>query len=444
MTLVRWRTGTGPMSRLAPFFLTISILLTSSSVRSAELSPQAEAMQEYLDRGFDRQRVSLDETQDAYRDLKRQIPKAPQTEYALALVLLHRNQYDQGMQVLDRLRKETSPAYAPAWQASIWHLLTRRQFDEGFQQLAEFARLSMNPDQTWNRSNQAAMNIRWIGALRLALEYQLGSEKLSEQFADIEQELKTSLSDRQQLYYESGNKSVAKEYQELQSQLTAALAEAQKTQLAEAEETAKELEEKTKLAEESREQLKLTAEEWKKKLDKELVEFAREIGSAQRDYQLLEQKRASLDRSIELVLKEQTALELSIQNLPDAQFNAPVILRERNRLIAEYNSLQADYRDTVLELQQVSGLGQQLLQARQALINAYQKATGNLVDQDKKLDKLAKKLTKTQEELETDELVLKDSADIRKLKLRMKYFSTFVPFDWSAERQALIGSLNHP
>ena len=230
----------------------------------------------------------------------------------------------------------------------------------------------------------------------------------------------------------------------MQSQLTSALAEAQKEQLAEAEENAKELEQRTLKAEEAREQLKLTAAEWEKKLEKELGDFAREIGSAHRDYQLLEQKRASLNRSIELVLQEQTALDLSIQNLPDAQYNASTILIERNRLMAQYNRDQAELRDTLVELQQVSALGQQLLQARQALINAYQKATGKLVQQDKKLDTLAKRLAKSQQELESDELALKDSAEIRKLKLRMKYFNTFVPFDWNAERQMLIGSLNRP
>ncbi|MBD3672942.1 MAG: hypothetical protein HUJ26_05390 [Planctomycetaceae bacterium] len=433
------------MRGLAIFFATLTLgLLSCSPARSAELSPQAEAMQTYLDRGFDRQRVSLDEIGNEYRELTQQLPKSAQTEYARALVLLHRNQYEQGMQILDKLREETSPAYTPAWQASIWHLLTRREFERAFQQLTTFARLSIDPEQKWTAPNQAAMNIRWIGSLLLALEYQLGGEKTPEQIASLQQEVTQSISDRLRLYYEAGRKSVAEEYQSLQSQLTASLAEAQVEQLEQAKETAKELEEKSKLAEANREKLKLTAEEWKKKLDKELVEFAREIGSAQRDYQLLEQKRASLDRSIELVLKEQTALEFTIQNLPVRQRNSPAILLERNRLIAQYNQYQADYRDTSQQLQQVATLGRQLLQARQALINEYQEATGNLVKEDKKLDKLSKKLIETQQELENDELALKDSADIRKLKLRMKYFNTFVPFDWAAERQTLINSLNHP
>lgn len=433
------------MHKLATLSLfAMTLLMPSVSAIAAELSPQAKAMQEYLERGFDRRRVSLNDIQEAYRKLKQQLPSSPQADYARSLVLLHRNQYDQGIQILDRLRKETSPAYAPAWQASIWHLLTRRSFDKGFEQLSEFARMSADPDQKWNSKNQAAINIRWIGSLLLALEYQLGGEKVPEELKSIKRDLTASFTDRQRLYFESGEKSVVREYQQLQNQLTSALIEAQKEQLAEAEETAKELEQKTLKAEEAREQLKLTAAEWGKKLEKELGDFAREIGSAQRDYQLLEQKRASLNRSIELVLQEQTALDLSIQNLPDAQYNSSTILIERNRLMAQYNRDQAELRDTLLELQQVSALGQQLLQARQALINAYQKATGKLVQQDKKLDTLAKRLAKSQQELESDELALKDSAEIRKLKLRMKYFSTFVPFDWNAERQMLIGYLNRP
>lgn len=88
-------------------------------------------------------------------------------------------------------------------------------------------------------------------------------------------------------------------------------------------------------------------------------------------------------------------------------------------------------------------VGTQLLQARQALVNEYQQATGKLVKQDKKLELLSKKLSKSQEELETEGLN-DSSTKVRVLNSKMKFFQTYLTLDLEQEAQTLVDSLNTP
>jgi len=417
-------------------------LIVDQADATPQLSAEAASLKSFLDQGFDRRQVSLQETRKAYQKLKQEIPDSPVTDYAFALVLLERNQYEQGMQILDGLRENRTPAFASAWQTSIWHHFTRRQFETGVQQLTEFAQMTGDVKQNWTASNQAGRNTRWIGSMLSSLRYQFTSEDQIQQLTQLQQEIQKSLPVRLRLYLEAGMKQVTDQRQHMEDDLASLDAAHQVEQEKIAEETAKELAERSEKTEETREQLKLTAEEWKKKLDKDLIEFSREIGSAQRDYTFLDTKRLSLDRSIELVLKEQTALEFSLQSLPQGQVVDVVsINRERNRLAAKYNQYQAEYRETIANLQQVTAVGTQLLQARQALINEYQQATGNLVKQDKKLEQLSKKLSQSQEELKT-EGTGDSSTKVRILKSKMKYFQTYLPLDIEQEGQNLVESIN--
>jgi|GEM_PF-1588689 chromosome segregation ATPase len=431
------------MILLTALFLSFATdFLVAAPAVEPQLSPNASALKSFFDQGFDRRKVSLKETRKAYYQLQQNTSDGPVVDYAFALVLLHRNQFDEGMKVLDTLRENRAEAYAPAWQTSIWHRFARRQFETGIKQLSEYALMTADTRQRWSASNQPARNARWIGSMLTSLRYQYTTEEMTQQTKQLEDEVQTSFPVRLRLYWEAGTKHVLDQRQELNETL-ASLDEAhQVEQQKVAEETAKELAERSEKTDETREQLKLTAEEWREKLDKELIEFSRQIGSAQRDYTFLDNKRLSLDRSIELVQKEQTALEFSLQNPPQGQFiDLVTVNRERNRLAFKYNQYQAEYRETVASLQAVTAAGTQLLQARQALINEYQQATGKLVKQDKKLELLSKKLSKSQEELET-EGVNDSSTKVRVLKSKMKFFQTYLPLDIEQEAQALVDSLN--
>jgi len=88
-------------------------LIVDQADAPPQLSAEAASLKSFLDQGFDRRQVSLQETRKAYQKLKQEIPDSPVTDYAFALVLLERNQYEQGMQILDGLRENRTPAFAP-------------------------------------------------------------------------------------------------------------------------------------------------------------------------------------------------------------------------------------------------------------------------------------------------------------------------------------------
>lgn len=430
------------MSEIVPrvlIGLSLLALIDIPSVATGESEPAASQLEQFLTAGFDRRGTSDNQLKDEYRELKRSSADDLSADYAYALALLKRNDYDAAMKILDDLRSQPGPVYLPAWHASIWNRLNRREYDEGFSQLTELARLTTDPDRKWTAPDQPQQNARWMGKLLAGMGYQLTSGRDWEALQVVWHKTESGLTEPElQQEFQAGIQEVRQLRKELEGDLTETAKETKAEQAKTEEELAKELEQKAEETEQAKEDLKLTAEEWKKKLDKELVEFGRKIGSLERDYAFLDAKRLSLERSITLVQREQTALALAAENSP-RNANSNAVALENGRLNTKLAQYQGEHRQTLVGLQQVTVQGNALLAQRQALINEYQKATGKLVEQDKKLELLAKRLSKNQEKLDDDKPV-RPTAELRKLRIRMKYFSTYLPFDLDEEKQKLIDS----
>lgn len=431
------------MSEIVPrvlIGLSLLALIDFPRVAAGESEPAAAQLEQFLTAGFDRRGTSDQALKDEYRELKRASNSDLSPDYAYALALLKRNQYDEAMQILDELRGKPGPAYLPAWQAAIWNRLNRRDYEQGFSQLTELAAMTADPDRKWATPEHPPQNARWMGKLLAGMGYQLTSGRDWENLQAVWHKVESDLTDpllQQEL--QAGIQEVRQLRKEIEGDFTETAKETEAEQAKTEEELAKELEQKAEETEKAKEDLKLTAEEWKKKLDKELVEFGRKIGSLERDYAFLDAKRLSLERSITLVQREQTALALAAENAPK-NVNSTGVALENGRLNAKLAQYQGEHQQTLVGLQQVTAQGNLLLAQRQALINEYQQATGKLVQQDKKLEQLAKKLSKNQEKLEADDKPVRPTAELRRLRSRMKYLSTYLPFDLDEEKQKLIDS----
>jgi hypothetical protein len=430
--------------------LSVAAFVTAESAEPVSDSPEVTQLEEFFESGLDRRRTSRREIEEGYRDLKRRLSDSMISDYAYALVLLKRNQFDEAIEVLNELREQSAPAYASAWQASIWNLLTRRRYEDGYEQLVEFAKLTADAGQQWSQLGQAEANARWMGKLVEGLGYQFTSGTRAKQLQDARAKVEAALPAPLKKEFLAGGEEVRVFRRHLEGGATATKLQAQRQQAKADEQSAKELKEKEEEALDTKDKLKLTAEEWKKKLDKELIDFGRKIGSLQRDYAFLEARRASLERSITLVQREKTALDLANQqqqnrnqNQKGGLFNNArnnQYIAENARLFQKYNEYQAQLKQTLAAMQQTAAQGTQLLAQRQALINEYQQATGELVKQDKQLEKLAEKLSKQQEEIAAGE-TKRDPAELKQLRKRMRYFSTYVDFDYEKEKQKLIDAV---
>lgn len=430
--------------------LSLPVFVSAESDEPVPDSPEVTQLAEFLETGFNRRRASESDIQSGYRDLNEELNDPLVTDYAYALVLLKQNKFDDAIGVLDQLREHSGPAYAPAWQASIWNLLTRRNYETAYEQLVAFAKMTSANDQQWSQLGQAERNARWIGKLVEGLSYQFTSGEAAKLLNSARGQVEAALPDALKNEFLAGVKEVRAFRQQLEGGAAATQAQVKQEQAQTAEETAKELKEKQAAALDTKDQLKLTAEEWKKKLDKELVDFGRKIGSLQRDYAFLEARAASLERSITLVQREKTALDFARQNDRNISNRGNDIVGnsrnnqyniENSRLLLKYNEYKAQQQQTFAAMQQTAAQGTQLLAQRQALVNEYQQATGQLVKQDNELEKLAEKLGKKQEAIAAGDVTTRDPAELKQLRKRMRYFSTYVNFDFEEEKQKLIDSV---
>jgi len=429
------------------YSLILLALLPFTTLAAAETAPtatdsaQVTKLQEFLEAGLGPHRPTDREIENGYHELNQSLNHALISDYAYALVLLRHNHFDEAMKVLDGLREESEPAFALAWQASIWNHLTRRQYEAGYGQLVEFAKLTADTDQHWFQLGDAEANAHWMGKLVEGLGYEFTSGTQADTLHEARAEVETALSGPLKKEFLAGIDE-ARGFRRLLA------GEDTGTQTAEDKQAAEELKRKQAETLDSKEKLKQTSEHKKEYFHSQLSDLDRSLSPLQQEYATLETRMASIEQSMMLLQRQQMAINLAQRQRQSMRRGGRGRSRSsgsrssssNSQLRQKYTQYRTQLQQTASAMQKVAGQAAPLLAQRQSLIHEHHKETGEMVKENRELDKLAKKLHKQQEDI-----VAKgtghDGAELVRLQKRMNYFSTYAEFNFEKEKQKLIDCL---
>lgn len=371
------------------------------------------------------------------------IQKDPENDYAYALVLLRLTKNKEAVPIL---AQATRARHVSAVQAEVALLLAQKQWTVAAERMERVAGW-LNDGQPLLPANADRTQLtEWLG--RAVSTGQLISTQATDvqRFQKVDQAIRAKLTDADRAAYSNGFDAVIT----LEEQLATTADDVEKTATArlEAEREAEKLRLKNEQTQTqgNRENLKLTAEEWKKTLDGKLADFAKQLGLLEKEWNGLDQRRQSLERSITLAQNEQQILSNQAKQIRRdadgdrlsafdqrqlAQIDQELLRREQ-----QIFGYQQDRNQTLTTMNQQYQQALGVIQQRQVLVNDYEKATGQLVQKDESLKKWNDRLQKKEKTL--SEPPKGKPAAVAAIDQKRKTVSTFLPTDWEGERQRLL------
>jgi hypothetical protein len=407
---------------------------------SAEL---VKSIQELLEEGFTPGPKRLQEAKKKLESARQLSNADPRLDYAYCLVLLKQSQQKQAIVQFEAAVGRGGAPYWPAWQALIWTQLIDRQYEAGLDRLEQYAALvrkSGDPSETTEAQRDA---VRWMGQILEGLDKSLTAKKLREMVERREVRLRESLGDDLSETLDLGRDIVDEREAALSEQAGLAQEAVEKRQARRRESQAEKLESNLDNLGKERENAKKGAEDRKKSFDETLAKADKKLGLLEKDYQALVKRSESLQQSIILIGREITSLDVQLNmnnNLPQNQQRfmgqaAQQLMQRQNQML----NYQLEYNATIGRMEQTSRQGQITLRERAAIVQKYEKATGELVKKNAELDKWAARVADKKKKLDvqaTGKAAKKGSktaADRRVLTLK-----SYVPLDLDAEKARVL------
>jgi len=374
-------------------------------------------------------------------------------EYAHALVLLRLNKSKEALIALARAGDQKPTPYLPALKAHVAMLLQQKQWTNATAQLDRVGKAILEHAAWWPDEEERASDADWLGRATSVGQLLATSAADIERFTRIDRHLRKTLTDAEKAAYVAGFDAVIRESEELADTAAAAESTAKVTQEAEHATERDKVKTQQSQTKGERENLKLTADEWKKYLDDKLAEFGKQLGLLEKDWNTLDQRRQSLEKSILLAQQEQQMLMLRGQqnttprstsrsvggNTVVTTTTAQALDRELGIRQQQINRYQADRDRTLTSMNGIYQQAQTQLVQRQALITDYEHATGKLVQKDEALKKWNDRLQQKEKDLATGPKGI--AASVQSLEQKRKSVSTYLPMDWEAERQRWLAEL---
>ncbi|MBS0205566.1 MAG: hypothetical protein JSS49_21900 [Planctomycetes bacterium] len=372
----------------------------------------------------------------------------PRVEYALGLVLVKQLKNQEAVSHFQKAAHQSGSDYWPAWQALIWSHFVARDYARGYDRVKAYARRMVDPQSPTDMSERR-QSAEWIGQVIAALQKSVDTVKQREALLNVDEELKDILGpdlvssmDRGKINVNSLHSAMEEDVQQTREQAL----DKQKKEAAEKEaQLAKDLE----ASAEKREALKKTAEDQKKYLDERLAECDKTLKRLERDYEFLQKRTLSITLSQAQLNTEMATLDQQVANLSSNSNNSRSPSSNGNLLANAYRQRMAVLEVQILryqvELDQtlgsamvVSKQAQFVVGQRVAAIRQYERATGQLVQEDSKLDHWQDRLKKDGEKLKTPPKG-KSQAVANKIK-QARSFRTYVDLDLLLERDRLLDS----
>jgi len=372
-------------------------------------------------------------------------------DYAYALVLLRLNKTKEASTLLSRVPDLKPAPYVPALQAHVALLLHQKQWSAAIERMERFGRALADQPGWWEQPDDRTNGAHWLGRAASVGGLVAVSAADVERFARADQQLRGLLPNELRDAYTAGFEAVIRESEQLAETTAATETAAKVAQEAEQDAARTKVKEQQTQAKAERENLKLTAEEWKKYLDDKLADFAKQLGMLEKEWNTQDQRRHSLERLILLAQQQQQLLILQGQQLSGntksksnstTNANSAVLQRidrELSNLQSQINQYEQDRGRTLAAMNVVYQQAQTGLAQRQALIADYERATGKLVQQDESLKKWNDRLQQKEKDLTGPPKG--KAASVQSLERKRKSVGTYLFMDWEAERQRWLEEL---
>lgn len=357
-------------------------------------------------------------------------PKDPAVDYACGLMYVKRLQYPRAAASYHKSLR-ADPTYLPAWRALFRMRLDRR--DKAlFADADKLALQAVNSKLTWDetgRRDAVVLLGRVFEFLLLPGVDVLPREDAKAHGARIEKRLGLKFEEP----YHAGRAQVRREYDALQAEAEKAAIKRRLSDRKKADATIADIREQREDNTAKSQTLKKTAAQWKTWLDGRLKDFDKQITSLQKDYQTLQVADARVARLVQRTTIDIGRLktEYRLRRLPDRiAATQPALLR------LEQESMR--YQNQRLQLQRraagVLTSVRRAIATRAASVAQYQQATGQLVQEDKRLKRWNKVLKNASVKVREG----KRKTPPRK-ETRLTQPAAYFPVDVKAEADRLLG-----
>lgn len=440
------------MKHLVWLGLTAWIIGAGGIVSAADESPKEAAREnalgrrliELFDGGFQRGSKSLPEAQRRYEQLRSESKNDPRVDYSYGLVLLRqlRNKEAQAQFLL--ATKRPGAPYWPAWQALIWTHGVSKEMTLAYERLTELAKQLVKVEDAAEDDTVAEI-VDWIGQSMAAFEKMADSPKSRDAWLREDETLRELFQGKLIETYNTGHEDVHARHALLEDDIRITrektLEKRERERIDKQTQIGKDLES----AGEKKESLKKSADEMKKAFDDQLLNFDKQLSRLERDYGFLEKRAASIIES-QLQLDREMSL-LQTRATTNTNSNAPAsrTINGQSNYEAQMQNLQgqkfkyqAEYDQTLGAAQQVTQRAQVLIQQRTAAVLQYQKASGQIVQQDAKLDKWQDRLKKDGQKLKEPSSD-KVAAVTGKIN-QVRSFRTYIELDVIEQRDRVLDS----
>lgn len=380
-------------------------------------------------------------------------PGDPRAPYAYGVVLANLHQLQAAQQQFAAARGSEQLPFPPAWRAELTLVLLQRQWLPAAELAEQFGRVLGDSAAGCFQPEDRLRDARWLGSAVAAAQSLTVNVDDVKRWLAVDAQLRQRLPAAVRAAYETGFEATLDEHSKLSAELEATRAvvrEDQEMQQMVEQQRARDLQ---RVNDNTRGQFQVIAAGQEKSFEEQMVEFAKQLGTLEREWNRLSNRRQALQRSILLVEQEIYLLRQQYDQLTQQnQSNGPnFAIPPRPNLVASIDQqigvrvnqllqYQAEDGRTLTEMVPVQQRAMAVLAERQAVTQEHERRTGELTARDEQLEKWKQQLEKKIVELDAPAKGL--SPEVKSLEQRLKNLGTYLPVNWNAERERLLQELS--
>lgn len=380
-------------------------------------------------------------------------PEDPRVPYAYGVVLANLHQLGAAQQQFTAARETDQPPFPPAWRAGLTLALLQRQWLPAADLAERFGRVLGDPAAAWPRPEDQLRDARWLGSAVAAAQSLVVQVDEVKRWLTVDAQIRQGLPAVVRTAYEAGFDATLDEHAKLSAALEIARNAARDDQELQQMVEQQRARDQKRVNDNTRGQLQVVAAGQEKSFEEQMVEFGKQLGTLEREWNRLSNRRQALQRSILLVEQEIFLLRqqldmVSQQNqgnlTPGFRTPRPGLAASIDQQIGvRVNQLlqyQAEDGRTLAEMVPVQQRAMAVLAERQAATQEHERRTGELTARDEQLEKWKQQLEKKIVELDAPAKGL--SPEVKALEQRLKNLGTYIPVNWNAERERFLQDLS--
>ena len=414
--------------------------------KPATIAPQtAVALRRVLDVGFAAGRDKVAAARSEWQKIAAADRHDPRVVYAWGLVLHKHHRTRDAEREFESAAGRTKPDYLPAMRAAIWLKLARKQYAPGLKSLGQMIAAVADEKRPASDAAGRQESAEWTGRVVAALQAIPLPVRTKTDVDRIDAQAERAFREPTlAAAYDKGKQAVKMLAGDLSVEAVKTRIQAGKKLAKKVKQGRKELASRKDDLDKSQESLKLTAEQWKDRLEEQQKQTKRSLTRATKELAILETRRASITRSYLLAGRQKTLLLATMRlRRPGTERTNPITPSANDVALGRIQQTLASYelqhQATVQQMNATRQAAATAVQQYRTAMKRYQTATGKIAKSNTELARLESQLKQQERKLRQSNV--KQTAAVRQMKQRRASFTTYVPFDVDAEKKSLLESL---